>query len=231
VCIVPDNKTPILESPKAPAAILGLGDALWKFVAWLGNFDFIMSMREERLAMIFESLLKWGWLIILGYAVLRYFTRPATAERRIIHWEMVTYVGLLAFMSGVLLATRAAGGVPPVVVGWGGALDGCNGTLNTSRLVGYADKYKVAMVCSVQDPTLDQFEDERIAVSNSFTITGGAVPALIIYKGTKMEGVPHIGQLTNNDAFLFPKDEDVKSVKKLSDIRKYGGILLRQGQM
>lgn len=226
-----DRQTPILENPKAPAAVLVIGDATWRLVAWLANFDFIMSMREERLAMIFQSLLKWGWLILLAYAILRVWRSPKSTAKKTIQWEWVTYIGLLAFMSGVLLATWASGGVPRVVVGWSGAVDGCNGMLDTSRLVGYKDNYRIGFACTVEDATVDQFEDERIGVSNAFTITGGTVPVLILYKGTKMEGVPVVGGRTNTWAFLFPKDEDIKTVKKLSDIKRYGGVLLVQGQM
>src|ERR1700687_503986 len=95
VCEMDNPSQPLFENPKTPAAILVIGDAIWRIIAWIGNFDFILSMREERLAMIFESLLKWGWLIILGYALVRFWTRPKTTERKTIHWEMVTYVGLL----------------------------------------------------------------------------------------------------------------------------------------
>ena len=78
---------------------------------------------------------------------------------------------------------------------------------------------------------MDQFEDQRIAVSNSFTISGAVIPVLILYKGTKMEGVPQLGAQTQIDAFLFPREEDVKSIKCLADIKRYGGILLRQEPM
>jgi hypothetical protein len=93
-------------------------------------------------------------------------------------------------------------------------------------LVGYTNRYKVALACQVVDPTVDRFDEERIAVSNPFTITGGSVIILVNYKGTKMEGVAKTGGQTQFTAFLFPKDEDVRSIKRLSDVPKYGGILL-----
>jgi hypothetical protein len=222
------NSTPILEKPQTPAAILALGDLVWRVVAWLGNFDFIMSMREERIAMIFESLLNWGWLVILGWAILRFIRSRSNTNKKFLEWEMIAYVALVAFMAGVLLAVQAAGGMPRVLVAWGGTLDGCTAAVDTSRLVGYVDKYKIAVICGVEDSTVDQYEDTRIAVSSARTITGATVAVTIPYKGTAMEGVAALGTPTDHWVFLFPKDEEVASVKKLSDIKKYGGIPLWQ---
>ncbi len=222
-----ETKPDGLENPKTPAAILGVGTAIWKIVSFFGNFDFVLSMREERLALIFESLLKWGWILLLLYAIYRYWKSPTNKSS--IHWEMVAYVGILTFMFGVLLATWASGGVPTVIVGWGADTEGCSAIVDTKRLVGFSDNYKVAIACLVEDPTTDKFEDDRLAVSNAFTITGGSISIQVPYQGTKMKGVPQLGQLTSHTAFLFPKDEDVRSIKRLSEVKKYGGILLRAG--
>lgn len=216
----------LLENPRAPAAILAIGDAIWAVIAWLGNFDFIMSMQEEKIAMIFEALLKWGWLIILGYAILRYLSKPRRANR----WEMVAYVGVLTFMTGVLLGTWASGSVPTVVVAWGANANGCKVTVDTRRLMGYSNRFKLAVACGINDPKQDFFEDKRIAVSGPYMITGDRFDVIVMYKGTFMKGIPSPeNHIASEYVFLFPKDEDPKVIKQLSEIKKYGGTLLLNG--
>jgi hypothetical protein len=216
-----------LDKSKAPAILLGIGDLVWKTISALGNFDFIFSMREERLAMIFESLLKWGWLIILGWAIFRYLKSPRRPGT--IYWEMVIYVGIIAFMSGSLLATWGAGSEPLVNIGEGDfTLNTTYMDLDTTRLVGYADRYKVVVAWVWRDPQVDMYEETHLAISNPFTITGGTLRIVTPFRGTTLESVlgpNYVGQISGL-FFLFPKDENPKdSIKRLSDVPKYRGIL------
>jgi hypothetical protein len=222
---VPQSK---FDNPRIPAAILLVGDLLWKSITWLRNFDFIFSMREERLAAIFEGLLKWGWVVILVYALAR-LAVPGKPSKKTTQREMLIYVGVLAFISGTLLGTWAAGSEPQIAVDWGGNTEGCGATLDTSRLIGYADKYKVATACKLADPAVDDYSDQRIAFSDSFTITGDRQNIVIWYKGTKMEEPARTSERemkTRHFTLLFPKDEDVHVLKSLSQIKTYQGILL-----
>jgi hypothetical protein len=43
-----------VKSPKTPPILLTLGSIIWKIIAAWSNVDFILSVREERIAMILE---------------------------------------------------------------------------------------------------------------------------------------------------------------------------------
>lgn len=120
--------------------------------------------------------------------------------------------------------------LPQFVVGWGGALDGCNASIDTSGFVKLADKYKLFLVCMILDPTFDQMDDERIAISKPFPITGGIVPIVIPYgPSAPIRQVARLGTQTGMNVLLLPKDQDGSRIKRLSDVAREGGQILIPG--
>jgi hypothetical protein len=48
------------DSPKAAPAVLSIGALLWRVLAWWENVDFILSVREDRVAMTLQLVLDYG---------------------------------------------------------------------------------------------------------------------------------------------------------------------------
>jgi hypothetical protein len=120
--------------------------------------------------------------------------------------------------------------LPAFVVGWGGAMDGCGAAIDTSGFVRVAEKYRLLLICRIIDPSIDQMEDEKIAVSKPFGITGGIVQILIAYSpSAPIREVAKLGTTTNIQVALLPKDQDGSRIKRLSDILREGGQILVQG--
>jgi hypothetical protein len=172
----PRTKNAILDNPKAPPIIFAVGSALWKLVAAWSNVDFILSVREEKFGLMFQFLLDYGWGILIGVGilwVLQVHKAPEDASR--VHWGMVFSVGTLCFIFGVLATAYATGSIPQIIVMYGSDGKNCTAEFDTSRLSSFRDKYNILLVCGLNDPTVDRFEDQRIALSSPFGISPAAV--------------------------------------------------------
>jgi hypothetical protein len=119
----------------------------------------------------------------------------------------------------------------------------CQQIAHGSQLMKYADKYKVGFVCGIIDPTVDKFDDNRIAVSQAFSIHPGDIRMAVHYSPlmigavggvllTKIPGSVQNGALppvkTWSEEVLFPKNAKPSDIHQLSDIPKQGGIILSQ---
>jgi hypothetical protein len=168
------------NSPKAAPTLLSIGAVAWRVVAGIANVDFILSVREERLAMIFQGILDYGWIVLLIVGLVWLLQAHREPRKDMVHWGMVTVVGILTFMLGLLMTTYAAGTLPNIMQSWSGdlAAQTCSATIDTSRLVGLKNNYRVILICGLTDPTTDPLEDNRIAVSGAFHITGASVQIL-----------------------------------------------------
>jgi hypothetical protein len=228
-----------VNSPKAAPTILAIGAAVWKaFAAW-GNIDFILSIREESFRMIFQFLLNYGWwiLIVVGIAwALQAHENPEGYAR--VHWGMVTTVGILAFIFGVLLTVYSTGSVPNIVEAYGTDGQNCFATLDTSRLTKFKDTYHIFLVCGLNDPRIDRFEDERIARSGPFNIAPGGVNIIAPF-GRLADAIQELMKSSKppntvtisvwHTSILMPKDADPSEIKRLSDVPKHGGKILETG--
>ena len=144
---------------------------------------------------------------------------------------MFAMVGLIlvCWLPFIIEATKPSH-LPVFLAGWGGTMDGCNAAIDTSSFVKVADKYRLFLVCRILDPTVDEMEDDKIAVSKPFQITGGIVSILIAYGPTDpIRSVAKLGTQTGISVFLLPKDRDGTNIKRLTDVSKEGGQLLLQG--
>jgi len=109
-------------------------------------------------------------------------------------------------------------------------MDGCTAMIDTSSFAKAAVKYRVLLACRIFDPTVDELEDDKIAVSKPFQITGGMVSIVINYgPSDPIRSVAKLGTQTAVIVFLLPKDQDGTNVKRLSDVGKEGGQILIQG--
>jgi hypothetical protein len=116
------------------------------------------------------------------------------------------------------------------LVAWGGSVDGCTATINTSGFAQLAARERMFLICRVSDASVDLLEDEKIAISRPFQITGGVVTVNINYdpnSGIKRMAAP--GSQTWVHIVLLPKDEDGSRIRKLADVEKVGGQILLEG--
>jgi hypothetical protein len=73
-------------------------------------------------------------------------------------------------------------------------------------------------------------EDDKIAISKPFQITGGIVPIVIAYgPSDPIKSVVRLGSQTAFTVILLPKDRDGSTIRRLSDVSKEGGQILLQG--
>lgn len=121
---------------------------------------------------------------------------------------------------------------PQVMAQWGGGLDGCFATIDTSSFVEAAKKYRVFDACHLVDPAVDEFAS-KVAISAPFTITGKLVSIMVkydrnslIFKNLKPDTVTaYIG----HSIVLLPKDDDGADITTIGDIAKHGGIIVIAG--
>jgi hypothetical protein len=247
--INPSTSEPILNfsSPKAPPTILTIGALAWRLLAWWEGVDFILSIREEKIAMTLQLLLDWGWLALIVVGVVWFLgANKRPADTTSVHWGMVTAVAILAFMTGALITVHAVGTMPNVLIGWGGdaIAQNCSANVDTTRLVGLKEKNKVILICGAFDASRDAMEDERIAVSRPFTITGQTVSIVTPY-GAMAEAVNDLSKQAGpttipNQAPAFmlwhtiaviPTEVNISEIKHVSDIIKRGGRIVTQPQV
>ncbi len=233
-----ESTKPVIDfnSPKAPPLILAVGSLLWRALAWWQGVDFILSIREEKVAMTLQLLLDWGWLVLAIIGVIWFlgaYKIPSDTTR--VHWGTVTCVGILAFMTGTLVTVRAIGASPLVLLSYGGDAVNktCNAVVDTSRLVGLREKDHVILLCGVSDPKQDPIEDDRISVSGPFTITGQATAISASY-GALSSAIAGMPQNPNQGFALWhavaviPNDVNTAEIKRVSDVAKRGGKVVTE---
>lgn len=126
--------------------------------------------------------------------------------------------------------------------------DQCLAVLNGSFLVDWSSKYDVGFVCGFEDSSLDKFEDTRITFSPAFTIHSGDIEITVNYSKEMKEkkqtwvnavaartpkaariGIVSISTREWYEPVLYPRHLNRSDIHKLSDIRRYGGVLISQG--
>jgi len=219
-----------LHNPKAPPIVLGVWQLIWRGMAAMSNIDFIVSVREERVAMILEWLLDWGWILIAVVAAIWAFFAPRKSPNiRSLNWQRVGVVGVIGFMGGVLVTTQGGTSSLNVLQSWGTGPTDCLGQIDTSKLIGFENKDHIVLMCGVSDPKIDPLDDTHIAVSAPFTINGGVIliDAPIDGMSKVIDPLP-VGApfQTWHSVALWPASEDVSEIKSVSDIEKHGGIIL-----
>lgn len=136
---------------------------------------------------------------------------------------------LLSWLPFVVNAGRPSV-IPRFVIGWSGFDKGCNVAIDTSGFVKLGGKYRLFLVCSINDPTVDALEDSRIAVSTARQITGGIEEIAIKYKPSDpISAIAVLGSQTRQSIVVLPKDRDASDIKRLSDVNRVGGQILLEG--
>ncbi len=222
--LVEQIKNPRKQAP----ALLVLGSLIWKALAWIQSIDFILSIKEGKLAMMLDFLLGHGWWIIATFGVI-WFLVAKDSKGSSSPWSLALSASVIAFLFGVMVTIRATGSVPDIITTWGKYDQGCEVTLATSRLQSFRDRYRIGFICGVEDIRIDKFEDDAVTVSGLFTIAPRTVQIRAPYKpGTKET---HIipGTRVWYEGFIVPKDVSKDKITSLADIGRLGGKIIREG--
>ena len=154
-------------------------------------------------------------------------------------------IGLWRNSAALIPAILDEWSTPMVLTAWGGDANSknCSAVIDTSRLVGRKDKDRLILLCGVADPRRDPIEDDRIAVSQPFTITGQATGIVAPY-GAMSDALEEMSKLAGNQApqlpnpgfmlwhtvAVIPKDVNVAEIKRVSDVAKRGGKIVTEPQ-
>jgi hypothetical protein len=215
----------------APLVLL-VGDLLSKLLSYAEHLDFLLSIRDAKFATMFQVFTEYAWWIIAlcaGAWTLYEWKRKKDDSSA---GALVFSSAFVAFLLGVIITVKATGSLPEVVQMYtADAINGtCSASIDTSRLEGFKDDYRVILICGVGDPSLDAQEDDRISVSSAFHITGTVIA--VTGKFGKMVEVwkdvhPPTGQAAVvqvwHSVALMPKDGDLSTIKRVSDVAKQGG--------
>jgi hypothetical protein len=239
---LPAKKQSFIQDPQILAsAILGFGSAAWKILSVWSNVDFLLSIREEQFAVIFQFFQNVGWLVLIAFAVAwaivrAISNRSARVPVSIPDWPMLMCCGVIAFIFGVLIAVKSSGGFPQTIGAYGSDYSQqCSANLLTSRLQSFFENYKIALACGFVDPSTDKLEDERITVSNPFTIAGTGLSVVAPFsskmqaEANKLKEAAKTNPATASlwyEAILIPNDVSTTNITKLSDVIKHHGKIL-----
>jgi hypothetical protein len=129
---------------------------------------------------IFQSFATYGWILIVVICILWWDQARKQAGRGEfrITWSLVISVSTLTFLYGVLLTVYATGSVPNVITSYGRIDNGCQATIDTTRLVSFRSDFHLVVACGIINPAMDQLEETGISISAPFNINLGSIQPL-----------------------------------------------------
>jgi hypothetical protein len=181
------------------------------------------------------ALMYWQVRIMMAAAPVQ-VRGTETAAKRLSYWPVIG-MGILVVLAWIPyifhLGQQPLGGI---ILAWGNVSDGCYDSLDTSKLMEYSGKYYVAMSCGIANPAMDYLQDTTIAMSSPFTITKSPItieakftPQLLdMMKALAALNPPQVGSMWRQ-AYLLPKNVDISRIKRMSDVREFGGKLIPAG--
>ena len=120
----------------------------------------------------------------------------------------------------------------------------CHAVFNGPLLIQWSNNYRLALVCGVSDPTIDQFSNKHITVSSLFNITPSAID---ISAQHRPETAKVIQRMINAQLAIIPKgarkqvgvewslwyrpvllppNVTPSDIRKLSDVAKLDGVVV-----
>ncbi|MGB9069955.1 MAG: hypothetical protein WCC21_15410 [Candidatus Acidiferrales bacterium] len=232
--------TPSIRRGELAPLILFVGDLVLRLMTYAEHLDFILSVRDEKLATMLQLFKDSGWWIVAlasaGWFLYEWKWRKENSNSANSVGALVFSAALVAFLFGALVAVSATGTLPTILQVYAG--DGtnqtCNAQVDTSKLVGFQDGYHLILLCGVSDPKIDAQEDNRIAISSGFHINGGPMDIVApfgqmieVWKD-KLPFPPGQGVSFTiwHTLAVIPADIDPSSIKRASDVEKVGGRIL-----
>jgi hypothetical protein len=216
------------ENLPLPPLILFLGSVAWKAVEVFSNVEFLMSIDNESVESAYRLFADYGsWVLMVGAAIWG-MAQWQSKKRMTVSWSLVASVAVITFLWGFLLAVRATGHVPKVIVSWGGGdPSNCLGVLDTRRLQPYRRKFDVALACGIDDPSVDRMKDTAITISPLHTIVPGTQKILVHTSPAMAEKIASQKAMTVwYKAVLLPKDIYMGKITTLFEVPKNGGKII-----
>jgi hypothetical protein len=161
----------------------------------------------------------------------------------------------IAFRSPIRQPARAAQQVLGVVVdpylflSYGAdAEKACSATLDGSPLNRLSNKYRIALICGIVDPSVDKWQDTRITISPAFTIQTSALTIQVFHSKSAATAIQHLIAVQARSiptaakkiigiqwtmwyqAILLPNNVSPKQTHCLLDVRQMGGVIVDPGR-
>jgi hypothetical protein len=164
-------------------------------------------------------------------------TKAEPTMRGFRYWPVIA-MAILAIISWLpYLFHMGQPDIAEFISAWGSMGDGCYQLLDGTKLTKYSDKYNIYVACGLGSATIDQMQDSSIAISNAFTVSGAPIAIETKYNQAvndaikaMVNGVPPQLPSIWTQSFLLPKSADISRVKKLADVREFGGRLIKNCQ-
>jgi hypothetical protein len=218
--------------------VLVLGTLGSKILTGLEHLEFLASAREGGFKMLVELWNSGLWWMVGAVGVLWAFVR--IGRRKESHdtrptWGLVAACTVIGAVFASLLTVQFSGVVPKVLTSasytagegpHGPIFTGCSGTIDGAELQAFKKDYKIALVCALRDPNVDQLSDKRISVSEPFEILSGLIPisAPNSPSGAFLLSAPTI--TFEYLPILVPRGVKWEKLTTLGDILQLGGKVL-----
>jgi hypothetical protein len=175
------------------------------------------------------SIVNWAQLAIwLGTGIIFFFrwmrTERVTLSDKIILGVLILVGILFSYYSLYRQYTVKA---ERLIEAWGVENRQCTARVNGPMLMAWEEKYDFVVVCGFRDPTRDELESTLIGVSPLFSIHARRIDVNFPVGKDMLEAGEKKKKATIwFRVALLPKRTDVANITRLSDIPRYGGVLL-----
>lgn len=146
-------------------------------------------------------------------------------------YRPIMIMGILILVGWIPYVLSSSNNViPPFVSAWGGNQTSCSANIDTSSFTSVRDKYRIVLICTPSDSTVDIQEDTRIAISKPFYITGGMLSMTVTYDAQSAIGKATVPGMAIGQSFaLIPINQDGSNIRKIADVKRDGGTMLVPG--
>lgn len=108
---------------------------------------------------------------------------------------------------------------------WGPTADGYHVVVNGERLEPFADNYRLALVCGLNNPHVDVMEDSTIVISNAFGIRPTDIDIAVTLPPDLYEQFKSGSRLWFRLA-LSPRNVTIDNIKRLADVHNLGSKVI-----
>ena len=215
------------DSDSRASLLLTLGSLGWKGFEAFEHADFLLTFKEENFSVMFQFFNNFGWWILALAGAVWFIISIRDKDRAHkpgIGLSLLLSSSFISLMFGLLLAVKVTGAVPSLVSAWGGQGDKCWATVSTQPLASFSSGYKLALICGASDPTIDTLDDNRIMISNLFSITGGPIEIVTSETRHPEAWAALTGKFTTiwHMPVLLPNGVGIDKITTLGDVRSVG---------
>ena len=182
------------------------------------------------------AIMYWQVKIMQATTAANIPSTEIAGTRKLSYWPVVS-MGILAAVSWIPFLLHWGESKPvQVIQAWGNDATGCYVVLDGVALQKFSSKYYAAMACGLANPTVDQLQDTNIAMSSGFTIGKSSIAIEANLTQHMIDTVKALASLNPpqttsiwRQSFLIPRSVDLSRIKRMSDVRDFGGKLISPG--